>query len=107
MREDHRVVPEVFNVLVIIGTAVLATPKDYMPLKLSKTSSFREPSSVYMVKGCQRNVSFLFFLICAFLRVSWVGRAFSRNLPVQRDLLDLSQATRMDSVQTRTFPVTF
>lgn len=33
---------EVFNVLVIIGTAVLATPKDYMPLKLSKTSFFRD-----------------------------------------------------------------
>ena len=33
---------EVFNVLVIIGTAVLATPKEYLPLKLSKTSFIRD-----------------------------------------------------------------
>eukprot|EP00438_Fugacium_kawagutii_P032382 Skav234885 [mRNA] locus=scaffold840:462015:481830:- [translate_table: standard] len=34
---------EVFNVLVIIGTAVLATPQEYMPLKLSKLSFNRDP----------------------------------------------------------------
>lgn len=34
---------EVFNVLVIIGTAVLATPKEYLPLKLSKLSFCRDP----------------------------------------------------------------
>lgn len=33
---------EVFNVLVIIGTAVLATPDEYMPLKLSKLSFSRD-----------------------------------------------------------------
>eukprot|EP00435_Cladocopium_sp_Y103_P057308 s1948_g19.t1 len=33
---------EVFNVLVIIGTAVLATPDEYMPLKLSKLSFCRD-----------------------------------------------------------------
>lgn len=33
---------EVFNVLVIIGTAVLATPKEYLPLKLAKFNFFRD-----------------------------------------------------------------
>lgn len=33
---------EVFNVLVIIGTAVLATPKEYLPLKLVKFNFFRD-----------------------------------------------------------------
>ncbi|CAJ1370337.1 unnamed protein product [Effrenium voratum] len=35
---------EVFNVLVIIGTAVLATPDEYLPLKLSRPSFFRDVS---------------------------------------------------------------
>jgi len=33
---------EVFNVLVIIGTAVLATPNEYLPLKLDKFNFFRD-----------------------------------------------------------------
>jgi len=33
---------EVFNVLVIIGTALLATPQEYMPLKLGSFAFFRD-----------------------------------------------------------------
>merc|ERR1719359_494892 len=33
---------EVFNVLVIIGTAMLATPDMYLPLRISKFSFFRD-----------------------------------------------------------------
>jgi len=33
---------EVFNVLVIIGTAILATPEEYLPLKLGRFTFFRD-----------------------------------------------------------------
>jgi len=33
---------EVFNILVIIGTAILATPKEYLPLRLNRFNFFRD-----------------------------------------------------------------